>query len=83
MPEAVRRWYQKIGAMGGQAGKGTETRRELMRRNAHIRWNKYRKTLAKEMQTKIKKLVPKEKPAAKIQTGQVPSIQGQPVIGFK
>jgi hypothetical protein len=44
IPESVRRWYRSIGAKGGQAGKGTERRRELMRQNAHKRWNAYKKT---------------------------------------
>jgi hypothetical protein len=46
IPEPVRRWYRKIGAMGGQAGKGTELRRELMRRNANKRWAGERKRKA-------------------------------------
>jgi len=48
IPPQVRRWYRKIGAMGGQAGRGTETRRELMRANAYKRWAKHRVAQAVE-----------------------------------
>jgi hypothetical protein len=39
-PTAVRRWYQSIGSKGGQAGKGTERRREVGRISAKKRWAK-------------------------------------------
>jgi hypothetical protein len=48
IPEQVRRWYRRIGAKGGQAGKGTEVRRELMRENANKRWAKHRQAQAEE-----------------------------------
>ena len=48
IPESIRRWYRKIGAKGGQAGKGTEVRRELMRRNAHLRWDAVKRAKARE-----------------------------------
>lgn len=37
-PPSVRRYFQRIGSMGGQAGKGTELRKEISRRNAKKRW---------------------------------------------
>jgi hypothetical protein len=43
----IRKWYRKIGALGGAAGKGTERRRELMRRNIRIRWRTERAELRK------------------------------------
>jgi hypothetical protein len=42
IPAAVRRWYRAIGAKGGQAGRGTPERKELMRQNALKRWAKHR-----------------------------------------
>lgn len=41
-PEAVRRWYRSIGSKGGQAGKGSEARREVGRASAKKRWAKIR-----------------------------------------
>jgi len=68
MSEDLRRWYRKIGARGGQAGKGTEERREIMRKNAHIRWNKWRKAKAAE-EAKVEKLLSRPAPP--------------PAVGFK
>ena len=34
----ISKWYAKIGALGGKAGKDTRLRRELNRRAAQIRW---------------------------------------------
>lgn len=36
--ESVRRYMQSIGSKGGQAGKGSEIRREIGRRIARARW---------------------------------------------
>lgn len=49
--EVVSKWYQKIGAMGGKAGKGTRLRRELNRRAAQIRWAKAKNSAATEGET--------------------------------
>lgn len=48
MTPEVRRWYQKIGARGGQAGKGTAVRSKLMSDAAHARWDKAKAKKAKE-----------------------------------
>jgi len=58
IPEAVRRWYRQIGSKGGQAGKGTEKRRELMRQNANKRWKAHRQAQAKEAAELKKILLP-------------------------
>jgi hypothetical protein len=44
----MRKWYRRIGAKGGQAGKGTEIRRELMRKNIAKRWRMEKERKAKE-----------------------------------
>lgn len=71
IPEAVRRWYRRIGAKGGQAGKGTETRRELMKTNARKRWTKYKKTKRAE-EAELRKLFLRAKAAKSL-----------PKVGFK
>jgi hypothetical protein len=55
IPESVRRWYRRIGARGGLAGKGTEIRREIMRTNANKRWAKHRKAKEAE-EAELKKV---------------------------
>lgn len=72
IPESVRRWYRRIGAKGGQAGKGTELRRELMRRNARKRWDKVKKAKANE-----------EVQLRKIFTRKAAASGGLPAIGLK
>jgi len=83
MTPELRAYYRRIGARGGQAGKGTRVRIELMRANANKRWAKYRiaqaSAKAKAKQA-AKKPVPKK---ASPKFVAVPSIQSQPVIGFK
>jgi hypothetical protein len=56
MNERMRRWYRSIGSKGGQAGKGTEKRRELMRQNAYKRWAKEREQKAIEAAELRKKM---------------------------
>jgi hypothetical protein len=73
VPETVRRWYRKIGAKGGQAGKGTDIRRELMRANARKRWAREKARKAKEKAELSRIMVPAPTP--------VPA--SVPQVGFK
>jgi hypothetical protein len=48
MTKDLKRWFRSIGSKGGQAGKGTKKRSDLMRENAHKRWAKQREREAQE-----------------------------------
>jgi hypothetical protein len=71
IPESVRRWYRRIGAMGGKAGKGKPERRELMRRAINIRWARVKKAKAAEKK-ELKKIFVRK-----------PGAPEMPAIGFK
>lgn len=55
LTEEARRWYRKIGSMGGQAGKGTQLRREINRRASLIRWSAVKQAKANE-ETELRKI---------------------------
>lgn|SRR5215469_2898386 len=90
-PENVRRWYRAIGSKGGQAGKGTELRREIARRSARKRWDAVKASGGANWQKpkgKPKKKRPQAPPPKKkLITVKMPAIVttggSQPVIGFK
>lgn len=72
IPESVRRWYRRIGAKGGQAGKGTEIRKNLMRQNALKRWAAVKKAKANEKEQ-----------LRNIFVGIPKSVPDMPRVGFK
>jgi len=80
IPEAVRRWYKKIGAKGGQAGKGTEKRRELMRQNARKRWAAY-KQAKKNEEAQLRKIL--KAPRTRVPVPSPLPSATLPQVGFK
>lgn len=72
IPESVRRWYRRIGAKGGQAGKGTELRKEIMRNNARKRWAAVKKAKAND-----------KAELRKIFVGVPRTVPDMPKVGFK
>jgi hypothetical protein len=53
---AIRKWYRRIGTLGGAAGKGTPLRRQLNRQNIRIRWSAVRKA-ARAERRELRKLL--------------------------
>jgi hypothetical protein len=89
--ESVRRWYREIGAKGGHSGKGTELRKAISRQNALKRWKlakaagktTWEKTKKRSKNTRFRITPPPPKKQPRKVVIEIPSINQEPVVGFK